>query len=243
VRQAKLTHGIRGILWHQGESDQGADGPTGGFGWETYQPLFIEMAAGWKRDFPNVRNYYVFQIWPNACAMGGGAGSGDRLREKQRTLPQLFSNMRILSTLGVRPPGGCHYPLVGWAEFARMAQPLIERDHYGIVSPAPLTAPNLRRVSYASAARDTLLLEFDQPIVWLNAFTDQLYLDGEPGKVASGSVAGSILTLKLKEPATAKHITYLKETKWNQDNLILGANGLAALTFCEVPISPQSENK
>src|SRR6185436_8057859 len=40
VRQAKLTHGICGILWHQGESDQGADGPTGGYGWETYQPLF-----------------------------------------------------------------------------------------------------------------------------------------------------------------------------------------------------------
>lgn len=243
VRQAKLTHGIRGILWHQGESDQGADGPTGGFGWETYQPLFIEMAAGWKRDFPNVRHYYVFQIWPNACSMGGGAGSGDRLREKQRTLPQLFSNMSILSTLGVRPPGGCHYPLVGWAEFARMAQPLIERDHYGITSPAPLTAPNLCRASYASAAGDAILLEFDQPVVWLDAFADQFYLDGEPGKVAGGSVAGSVLTLKLKEPTAAKHITYLKETKWNQDNLILGMNGLAALTFCEVPISPHPENK
>ena len=31
VREAKLTHGIHGILWHQGENDQGADGPTGGF--------------------------------------------------------------------------------------------------------------------------------------------------------------------------------------------------------------------
>jgi len=28
IRQVKLTHGIRGILWHQGENDQGADGPT-----------------------------------------------------------------------------------------------------------------------------------------------------------------------------------------------------------------------
>ena len=36
VREARLTHGIRGVLWHQGENDQGADGPTGGFGWETY---------------------------------------------------------------------------------------------------------------------------------------------------------------------------------------------------------------
>ena len=236
VQQAKLTHGIRGILWHQGENDQGSDGPTGGFGWESYQPLFVEMAAAWKQDFPNVQNYYVFQIWPNSCSMGGRDGAGDRLREKQRTLPQLFSNMSILSTLGVRPPGGCHYPLVGWAEFARMVQPIIERDHYGKASAVPLTAPNLRRVAYTSAAQDTVTLEFDQPVVWTDALAGQFYLDGEKGKVASGSITGNVLTLKLTQPSAAKQITYLKEIAWNQDTLLLGANGLAALTFCEVPL-------
>ncbi len=237
VRQAKLTHGIRGLLWHQGENDQGADGPTGGYGWETYQPYFVELAAGWQQDFPNVQQYYVFQIWPDSCAMGGRNGSGDRLREKQRTLPQLFSNMSVLSTLGVRPPGGCHFPLAGWAEFARMAQPLIERDHYGKASPVPLTAPNLRRVAYTGAAQETLALEFDQPVVWADKLAGQFYLDGAMDKIASGSVAGNVLTLRLKEASTAKDITYLKEIAWNQDTLLLGANGLAALTFCAVPIA------
>ena len=237
VRQAGLTHGIRGVLWHQGENDQGADGPTGGFGWESYQRLFIEMAGAWKQDFPNVQHYYVFQIWPNSCAMGGRDGAGDRLREQQRTLPQLFSNLSILSTLGVRPPGGCHFPLAGWGEFARMAQPLIERDVYGKPATTPLTAPNLRRVAYAGGAQDALRLEFDQPVVWTDALAGQFYLDGEKDKVASGSVAGNVLTLKLKEPLAAKQITYLKEVAWNQDTLLLGANGLAALTFCEVPIA------
>jgi hypothetical protein len=205
VRQAKLTHGIRGILWHQGENDQGSDGPTGGYGWESYQQLFVEMSAGWKEDFPNVRNYYVFQIWPNSCSMGGREGSGDMLREKQRSLPDLYSQMGIVSTLGVRPPGGCHFPLVGWGEFARLVQPLIERDHYGKVPTASIT-----------------------------------YLDGKKDQVASGAVAGNVLTLKLKEPSTATKITYLKEVAWNQDNLLNGVNGLAALTFCNVPL--QSEN-
>ncbi len=236
VQQAKLTHGIRSILWHQGENDQGADGPTGGFGWETYHPFFIEMAAGWKTDFPNVQHYYVFQIWPNSCSMGGRDGSGDRLREKQRTLPLLFSKMSILSTLGVRPPGGCHFPLAGWAEFARMVQPLIERDHYGKKSGGPLTAPNLRTAKLA--APDSVVLEFDQPVVWDDKLAGQFYLDGEKGKVASGSVAGTVLTLKLKEPSTATKITYLKEIEWNQDTLLTGTNGLAALTFCEVPLLP-----
>ncbi len=236
LRQAKLTHGIRGILWHQGENDQGSDGPTGGYGWETYHPLFVEMAARWKQDFPNVRNYHVFQIWPNSCSMGGREGSGDRLREKQRTLPELFSNMSIMSTLGVRPPGGCHFQLVGWSEFARLIQPVIERDHYGRAAAASVTAPNLRRASYAGSASDTLALEFDQPVVWSDSLVGQFYLDGEKDKVASGSVAGSVLTLKLKEASPAKHITYLKENAWNQDTLVYGANGIAALTFCEVPI-------
>ena len=236
VQQAKLTHGIRGILWHQGESDQGSDGPTGGYGWETYQPLFVEMSAAWKQDFPNVKHYYIFQIWPNACSMGGRDGSGDMLREKQRTLPQLFSNMSIMSTLGVRPPGGCHYPLVGWAEFARMIQPLMERDHYGKVPATSITPPNLRRVHFSGSTKDAIALEFDQPVVWADTLAGQFYLAGEKDKVASGSVIGNVLTLKLKAASAAKTITYLKEVSWNQDTLLNGANGIAALTFCAVPI-------
>jgi hypothetical protein len=236
VEGAKLTHGIRAILWHQGENDQGSAGPTGGYGWETYHELFKEMAAAWKTDFPNVKNYYVFQIWPNSCGMGGSIGSGDMLREKQRTLPYLFSNMSILSTLGVRPPGGCHYPLEGWAEFARMVQPIIERDHYDFKPIKPITAPNLRKATYATDR--TIALEFDQPVVWADALAGQFYLDGEKDKVASGSVTGNVLTLTLKgkEASAAQKITYLKETAWSQDSLLNGANGLAALTFCEVPI-------
>jgi hypothetical protein len=45
------------------------------------------------------------------------------------------------------------------------------------------------------------------------------------------------LTLKLKEPGKATKITYLKEVSWNQEALLLGANGIAALTFCNVPIA------
>lgn len=236
VQQAKLTHGIRGILWHQGENDQGSAGPSGGFGWESYQGLFVEMAASWKEDFPNVQQYYVFQIWPNSCSMGGREGSGDRLREKQRTLPFLFSNMDAMSTLGIEPPGTCHYPLDGWAEFARLIQPLIERDFYGKVPTEAITAPNLHRAFFPGGSKSEISLEFDQPVVWDQKLAGQFYLDGEGDEVASGSLSGNTLTLKLKEAMEAKTITYLKEIKWSQDTLLKGENGIAALTFCEVPL-------
>ena len=234
VQQAKLTHGIRAILWHQGENDQGADGPTGGYGWETYQPLFVEISAGWKQDFPNVQNYYVFQIWPDSCSMGGRLGSGDMLREKQRTLPQLYSNMSIMSTLGIRPPGPCHFPLAGWEEIARLIQPLIERDQYGKLPTAFITPPNLVQATFTSS--EAIALEFDQPIVWNDKLANQFYLDGERDKIASGNVVGNVVTLRLRNSSTAKRITYLKESNWNQDTLLNGTNGIAALTFCEVPI-------
>lgn len=241
LQQARLTHGIRAIIWHQGESDQPADNPMGKPGHEIHQPLFLAMADGWQRDFPNARHLYMFQIWPDACSMGGRNGAGDLLRERQRTLPERFSTLSILSTLGIRPPGGCHYPLEGYNEFARMLQPLIERDLYGRMPESAVTPPNLRRVSHAGSARDTLVLEFDQPVLWFDALASEFHLDGEPDRVESGSVTGSTLTLKLKESSTASHITYLKETNWSQDRLLLGENGLAALTFCEVPIPPQPE--
>ena len=235
VQQARLTHGIRALLWHQGESDQGSDGPTGGYGWESYQQYFVDMSAAWKQDVPNLRRYYLYQIWPNSCSMGNG--HGDMLREVQRNLPRLYSNMDIMSTLGIKPPGGCHYPLIGWSEFARLIQPLIERDFYGREVTTPVTAPDLKRACFTDERKDTLALEFDQPMAWKDALISEFYLDGEKGKVASGSVSGNVVLLQLKEASTARKIAYLKEMSWSQDRLLMGSNGIAALTFCEVPLA------
>ncbi|MCX6872708.1 MAG: DUF2341 domain-containing protein [Verrucomicrobia bacterium] len=237
VRNARLTHGIRGVLWHQGEADQGLDGPDGGYGWETYQQYFVNMSLAWKQDMPNIRHYYVFQIWPNGCGQGGG--HGDMLREVQRTLPRLYSNLDVMSTLGIKPPGPCHYPLVGWSEFVRLMQPLIERDTYGRKVPEPITAPDLKQACYTSGAKDAITLEFDQPVIWLDSLAGQFYLDDQKDLVAKGAVSGNVVTLHLKAPATAAKITYLKELNWNQNDLIFGKNGIAALTFCDVPILPE----
>jgi hypothetical protein len=242
VRQAGLTHGIRGILWHQGENDQGADGPTGGYGWETYRQYFVEMSAAWKRDYPNVQRYYLFQIWPKSCAMGIN-GSDNRLREVQRQLPSLYSHMSIMSTLGIRPPGSCHFLPAGYAEMARLICGLVERDSYGRTFPYPVAPPDLKKVTYTSEKRDEIALEFDQPVVWTNALTSQFYLDGMQGQVVSGSATGNVVTLKLTAPVTARQITYLDSKSWSENNLLYGQNGIAALTFCEVPILSSRTNK
>jgi len=239
LREAKLTHGIRSAIWHQGENDQGAAGPDGGYGWETYENYFIEMTADWKRDLPNLRHQHMFQIWPSACAMGRD-GNGDLLRERQRTLPRLYANVSILSTYDIRPPGGCHFPLAGWSVLADRVLPLLQRDLHGRTFDVPLTAASLVRASFG-ADKTSVVLQFDQPVVWTDELPAQFFLDGAAGAVVGGSTSGTELTLKLKGPSAATRITYLKESSWNKEHLLLGANGMGALTFCDVPITGAAE--
>lgn len=241
VQQAKLTHGIRAVIWHQGENDQGADGPTGGYGYETYLQFFVDLAASWKEDYPNIQHYYAFQIWPKSCSMGIN-GSDNRLREVQRTLPKMFSYMSVISTLGIKPPGGCHFPAAGYAEFARFLHPMMQYHlyHRHVMGFNP---PNLQRAFFTSTQRDELILEFDYQIKWSDALVSQFHLDGEPKQVVAGSANGSRITLKLKGPTKSPTVTYLDSVDWSPDNLLYGQSGLAALTFCDVPIEPSDGDR
>ncbi len=237
LQQAKLTHGVRAVLWHQGENDQGEAGPTGTFGWVNYQDYFIRMTAAWKEDFPNIKHYYIHQIWPGAC--GSRSVENDRLRERQRRLPEQFSNMRIMSTLGIRPGGGCHYLPEGYAVMARQLFPLVNQYNYGMESRISVSPPNIQSVSYTSSRRDEIKLVFDQNVNWDNEVAARFYFDGDAGELSIVSGSGKIMTLKLAGPSTARTLTYIKGGQWTQaDAIIRGENNIAALTFCEVPIRP-----
>jgi hypothetical protein len=235
IEQAGLTDGIRGAFWHQGECNQSNWGETGGYGWESHERHFLDMTAAWTRDYPNIRHNYIFQIWPNSCSIGGNRHS-DKLREVQRLLPRHFSNMTIQSTLGVKPEGPCHFPPAGYAELARQLLPVVEHYNYGKTPATAVTAADLKKATYTTDKLDEIALEFDQPMAWYDALGSQFYLDGEADKVAAGSVSGNIIKLKLTSPATAKTITYLVDKKWDSKTLLYGKNGIAALTFFEVPL-------
>jgi len=235
VEQAGLTHGIRGAFWHQGENNQGSQGESGGYGWETYEQYFVDMTAAWKQDYPNIQHYYIFQIWPNSCSMGGSSAS-DKLRDVQRRMPRLYSHMSAISTLGIKPEGPCHFPPAGYAELARQILPVVEQYNYGKVPGKPVTAPDLKKAFYTGAAKDEIALEFDQPMAWSDALASQFYLDGKEGRIAAGEVSGNVVTLKLASAEAAKTITYLVDRKWDHMNLLCGRNGIAALTFFEVQI-------
>ena len=240
LQQAKLTHGVRAVLWHQGENDQGESGATGTFGWVNYQDYFIRMTAAWKQDYPNIKHYYVHQIWPGAC--GARSVENDRLREQQRQLPEQFSNMSIMSTLGIRPGGGCHHPPEGYAAMARQLFPLVNQYNYGMKPKAPVTAPNIQSISYVDAGKDEIKMVFDQDVKWGEEIIGRFYFDDDSTEVTAVGGTGRIITLKLAGPSVAKNLSYVKGGKWRQEQAIIwSTNDFAALTFCEVPIRPHKE--
>ena len=237
LQQARLTHGMRAVLWHQGENDQGAAGPSGTYGWVNYQAYFTRMAGAWKQDYPNIQHYYMFQIWPGAC--GTVPVANDRLRNAQRTLPTQFSNMSIMSTLGIRPGSGCHYTPEGYRVMAHLMLPLVNQHSYGIESSTPITPPNIKAAYYTSDRQDEIALAFDQTVTWDTDVVGRFYVGEEAQKVVSARDFGHIITLKLAGPSEAKEITYVKGGQWRENQAIIwGTNGIAALTFCEVPILP-----
>jgi hypothetical protein len=166
----------------------------------------------------------------------GRNGSDNRLREVQRNLHSAFSNLHVMSTLGIEPPGGCHYPAEGYAAIARLIGPLIDRDFYGVKPTESITPPNLLRATWVGLGNDAIELKFDQPVTWAEDPSAQMFLDGRKGEVVSASTQGALVRLKLSAPASAKTLTYVNGDSWTQKSLIRGANGIAALSFCEVPI-------
>lgn len=237
ISAAGMTHGIRGVLWHQGEADQGYDGPDNCYGCQTHQQYWIDLTAAWKHDYPNIRHFFLFQIWPNACSQGGNRHS-DKLRDVQRQLSRLYSNLSVVPTLHL-PSGGCHFLQGDYEKMGHAMALLVQRDDHGQKSARSVSAPDLLKALYTSVQQDCIRLEFDQPVEWTESLASQFHLDSVAGHIRSGVSSGNILTLKLTSASDAKTVTYLVDKTWDHKTLLYGSNGIAALTFCEVLIEPQ----
>ncbi len=241
VASAKLTHGIRGALWHQGEADLSNGGGGADWDYATYQQNFFDMSAAWKQDMPNLRHYYLFQVYAKGCGASGSFTS-DMLRDMQRTLPRFYSHMSILPTLTYPTGANCHFNIPDYEQMGLSIARLVARDNYGLVSTSALTGPVLQRAWFTTSSKDEIALEFDQDMQW-NAFAIiNFYLNRVGGKVTSGSATGKIVRLQLNAPSTNTTIDYVVDEFWdtNVGNLLYGSNEIAALSFYGVPIASSS---
>ncbi len=237
VIAARLTHGIRGVFWHQGESDAATFGPPLEPDYLSYEQNFLSMSSAWKQDYPNFQRYVVFQIAPNPCGIGPFASE---IREVERQLPRLYSNMSLVNSIAVPGYQGCHYTPAGYESLASRVLPVVKRDFYGVTYPAAVTPPNLVSANFANPARTAITLQFDQPMSWSSFSLPNWHVNDVANQVTSGSSSGNTITLQLASAAAANStLDYVKDS-WNytesSSTLLFGANALHALTFANVAI-------
>jgi hypothetical protein len=147
--------------------------------------------------------------------------------------------MSVMSTLGIRPGGGCHHPPEGYIAMASRLFPLVNQYNYGEKPKKSITAPMIESVYFTDNNQDEITLTFDQDVKWEDEVAWRFYLDGSLAEAIAIEGSGKVISVKLAASSTAKTMTYIKGGKWKKEEAIIrGSNKIAALTFCEVPIRP-----
>jgi hypothetical protein len=86
-------------------------------------------------------------------------------------------------------------------------------------------------------------MEFDQAMVWKDDCKAWILLDDVAAPITAGIAKGNAITLTLAAPSAAETISYLSGRTWDglPDKLLHGSNGIAALTFCSIPIARSAD--
>ncbi len=239
VHEAGLTHGIKALLWHQGESNTFQD-------YEKYEDDFDTLYLAWKANFPSLQKIYMFQLHP-----GCGGDFQSEFRNLQVKIADKYTDTDIMSTVGLPEHDGCHYTDKGYVAMAESIYPLLSKDFYGSKSTDPITPPKICSAYWSQADYSELCLEFDQEIEWntqqiINNLTyylkDYIYLDGNSGLINEGFPDGNKLYLKLKKAEKHNWVTYLPGHFYEGTDMcyegpwIKGVNGIGALSFDKVRI-------
>lgn len=217
ANHAGVTDSVRAIIWHQGESD--------GAHYLNYNSAFRDMHADWLEDYPALEQIYMFQV-----REGCGQPSIE-LREVQRQLKDSLTPLQVMSTTAVPGHDGCHYPYVGYREFAHRITRLVGRDLYGSTLTQDIDAPDIDTAVYANPQQDAILLTFRDPDDALHfdpgAAADFELADGVA--IVSGTVSNNTILLTLAGPSNSGWLAYnghSMDGPW-----ITNALGIGALTF------------
>ncbi|GAB2542561.1 sialate O-acetylesterase [Spirosoma aerophilum] len=243
---AGVAKQVKAIIWKQGEAEAGLE--TAG-----YDVKFATLYNQLREDYGNAR-IYVGQINILNVPQDGAA----ELRDFQRRTKYLFKNVETVATVGTPGYDGIHYSGLANQKLAFEQFRLIARDMYGSKDTVQINSPDIRKTFY-NVRKDTITLEFDSQMVWMNDTTfynfatgekiafrelkDFFYLDKQAGLIAGGSASGNRVTLRLKQPASAKTIRYLpaffsdSASEFYDGPTLKNSRGMRAFTFDNVAIA------
>jgi Carbohydrate esterase, sialic acid-specific acetylesterase/Secretion system C-terminal sorting domain len=252
--EAGLKNDIRGVIWHQGESDVTGVLSNTQLSTEDYKKHFLQLAKAWRDDFKGLEHIYLFQI-----RFGCGMASADsclRIQEAQRQLGEASRDLTTISTGNTFQlnDGGainyCHYNFNdGYKNMGDWVSRLMLRDIYRrydrqtvIESPAPESAL-FSGVGIDGAANQVRLALKDQSsLLTLQGDLSPLFrLDGGNYLVKNVSLSSNNLLINFERAADTRGnpsgVSFRGHDQLAAPVLINGG-GLALLNFEKFPIQP-----
>lgn len=231
--KAGLANKVKAIMWHQGESNSYSSI------YLNYSTYFDKLYKAWKEDYAGIKKIYVFQIH-----QGCGGDAQTEIREIQRNFEKKYSDVNVMSTVGLSGHDGCHYTNIGYNQMASWIYPLIARDFYNSNDTNDILPPNVSRIYYLDKYQTKIGIDFSQKINYpadLNgqSLKNYIYFDTTTyGCVKDAYKSGdkSVL-LELNSSSGFKKLTYLPNLYYNNTTTIYegpwitGLRGVGALSF------------
>lgn len=227
--QAKVADKARAIFFYQGESDDN----------DTAQHMtgFASLMADWKTDYPAVERVFVSQVHVG-CGGNIVARELPDLRNAQRLLPDLYDEVRIMSTNGLAThTDNCHFPFTGGYETHGLNSfPQVRRELYGFPDAPAIDPPNPAVVQIANAAGDRLRVVMRKPgagITVDHAALADFRLVGSTAVLLNATVTDSAIELQYDSPVSgATRLEYLAHIGGG-GGWIRNSNGIGLLAFIE----------
>lgn len=223
VNQAGVANHVRGIFWHQGESD-------GAMAYVTYLGLWTAMYEDWLVDYPDVAGIYPFQVRAG-CA--NPTWNRNVHRELPELLPKVIGNM---STTGVLGHDNCHFFHAAYVEWGDRMARLVNRDLYGTDLPGNIEAPNPVKATWVQPTQ----LEIDYGATGSGLVLQQgavSYFSLSDGTVVVGAeVVGTTVLLNAMNASSATWVSFVDvpgDIPWLVNDL-----GIGSFAYYQFPISP-----
>ena len=237
VKKSGLSNNIKAVFWYQGEAN-------GNLTYMNYLNNFADLYYSWKENYPGFAKTYLFQTRP--CCSEPYAS---QLREVQRNIPNSFPGISIMSTAGIPNYDGCHYLYYGYLSVADNIFKYVAKNFYKSADTVDILPPDIKAAYYTNSQKNEIALLFNNSKVtsWPSDTLNQsmknyFYLDGVTGNVASGSISGDTVKLRLVTSSNASKITYLP-TVWNHDDSLVyegpflrNSRKIGALSFHNFPV-------
>lgn len=265
VTKAGLTSKIKAIIWYQGEIDVNAasgdingQNPKGISGYTTYANKFDSLYNSWKADYTGLQKIYVMQVRPLNCA--GSSTNAQELRETQRQLQNTYSDVEIVSTMGIGSYLGCHYAYQGYQQLAGQLFKRLDNTFYRPTNGDSVNTrpPTVRKVFFVGTGKDTIAITFNNsypasiPADSLgNSFKSYFYLNKARTSgttISSIRMSNDTMFLKLSSATSATRLSWcpnMSDSAGNVYNAPFARNskGLAMLTFDNVHIFEVESNR